>query len=86
VADARDYDPIDCSLHDRLEELATLRQPCDVEFRTEDGRRQTASGVIADVYSREGAEYLRLADGVAVRLDRIEAVNGRAYRTRDRGR
>jgi Rho-binding antiterminator len=79
VKDDNGYDPVDCSLHDRLEELATLRQPCELEFATDSGQRETARGIIRDVYTEDGAEYVRLADGPTVRLDRIEAVDGRAY-------
>jgi Rho-binding antiterminator len=84
VNDADGYEPVDCSLHDRLEELATLRQPCELEFSTESGGRETARGVIRDVYTEGGAEYVRLGDGPTVRLDRIAAVDGRAYEPRRR--
>lgn len=72
----KDYDPIDCSMHDRLESYATLRQPCRIAFRDDDGRLQEAHDRIADVFAEDGVEYIRTAAGEQIRLDRIEEVDG----------
>jgi Rho-binding antiterminator len=68
------YAPIDCSVHDRLEALATLRRPVTIRYRGSDGDGAVASGRIVDVGARSGAEYLRLDSGLELRLDRIVQV------------
>lgn len=78
-----EYLPIDCSLHDRLEELATLRQPARIEYRDEKGEMRTAEDTIQDVYAEGGVEYLRTAGGDRIRLDRIEDVDGRSFGSAD---
>jgi Rho-binding antiterminator len=74
-----DYRPIDCSLHDRLEALATLRQECDVVYRNADGERRETRERIVDVFARAGEELVKLESGTEIRLDRLEAVDGVAY-------
>jgi len=73
------YIPIDCERHDELLALATLRRPCMLEVDTTDGARMTLEGVIEDVYTETGAEYLRLRGGPTVRLDRIRTLDGRPF-------
>jgi len=74
------YSPIDCDLHDQLLALATLRRPCTLDVRLPDGNRSEVKGVIEAVYTETGAAYLRLGNGATVRLDRIDALNGRPFR------
>jgi hypothetical protein len=72
--------PIACSLHDRLEALATMRRPCAVVFRAPDsGDLTEIYGRIVDVFAREGAEFVRMEDGTTVRLDRLVRVDGEAF-------
>jgi Rho-binding antiterminator len=71
------YEPISCSIHDEFLALASLRRSCELTVLLANGREETVSGVIADVYSREGAEYLQLRDGPTFRLDQIRALNGK---------
>jgi Rho-binding antiterminator len=73
------YRPIDCSRHDELLALASLRRPCMLEVRLADGTLESLAGVIEDVYTETGAEYLRLRDGPTVRLDQIHTLNGRPF-------
>jgi Rho-binding antiterminator len=73
----RPYVPISCEFHDRLLASATLGEECELEIGSDVGVAERIRGVIADVYSRGGAEYLRLDDGRTLRLDRIRALNGR---------
>lgn len=69
------YDPIDCSLHDRLESAATLRTPVDIVYREDSGAQASTHDVITDVYARDGVEYLTTRSGSTIRLDRIESVD-----------
>jgi Rho-binding antiterminator len=71
------YEPISCSIHDEFLALATLRRECVLTVVGPDGESQIVSGVIEDVYTRAGAEYLRLRGGPTFRLDRIRALNGK---------
>ena len=70
------YAAINCSDHDRLLACATLRQKVHLTLMLPDGETQVFSGVIEDVYSRKGCEYLRLRDGPTIRLDAIRALDG----------
>ncbi len=70
------YAPIDCSDHDRLLACATLRQNISLTIIVPDGQTDTISGVIEDVYTSKGCEYLRLRDGPTIRLDDIRALEG----------
>lgn len=77
--DATSYAPIDCSLHDRLEALATLRRTCHIAYRDAEGNAQEIAERIVDVFARDGAEFLKTAGGLEVRLDRLDAVDGVPY-------
>ncbi|MEK8088206.1 Rho-binding antiterminator [Thermithiobacillus plumbiphilus] len=62
------YQPIACAFHEQLELAALKRQP--VILHLQDGR--SLAGVIEDVWTAQGAEYLRLKAGnepVTLRLD-----------------
>jgi Rho-binding antiterminator len=73
------YMPINCERHDELLALATLRRPCTLEVEGSDGTLESLAGVIEDVYTETGAEYLRLRGGPTMRLDRIRTLNGRPF-------
>lgn len=73
------YEPIDCGEHDVLLALATLRRAVRCTVRQPDGRLDVLEGVIEDVYTSAGAEYLRLQDGPTVRLDALVTLNGRPF-------
>ncbi|MCB0771030.1 MAG: hypothetical protein KDC00_11580 [Flavobacteriales bacterium] len=62
-----DYDPIDCSLYDRYEAAATLRQL--VELRLTDGTLRT--GRIRDLQVRDKVEWMVLDQTPDIRLDMI---------------
>ena len=72
------YIPIDCDQHSVLELLAMRRARVVLRARDEVGRELTLLGVIEDVLTRSGAEYLVLRDQTAcehsIRLDRLEAL------------
>ena len=74
-----EYSPVDCGFHDRLESLAVQRIRVPVEV-SEDGAVHVVEARIADVFSRDGAEYARLVEARGhereVRLDRINSVAG----------
>ena len=68
------YEPVSCDYHDELEAAAMHRNRVALEFDL-DGVAQRGSGKIADVYTSNGAEWVRFVsdDGgpVEIRLDHI---------------
>lgn len=70
------YVPVSCDFHDQLEALATLRQKCQIVYRTETDEIIEAAGWIVDVYAANQADFLKLKDNTEIRLDRIISVNG----------
>lgn len=87
ASDGAAYRPIDCSLHDRLEDLAVCRRVVRIRYRDGGGRGEgSGEGVAAELddvivawFTRGGAEYLRTAGGREIRLDRILEVDGQPY-------
>jgi transcriptional antiterminator Rof (Rho-off) len=73
------YSPIDCTVHDRLLDAATLGRAVELEI-DEQGVTSILRGAIMDVSTRGDEEYLTMADGRTVRLDRIKAFDGRPLR------
>lgn len=75
------YQPIDCSVHDRLEDLAVRQVVCRIRYTvaSASGRNATEEeaeleGRIVDVFARDGEEFLRTDEGREIRLDRLRAV------------
>ena len=66
----QDYSPIACGFHDRLLHFATLKAPVRLQLQA----HETRDGIIQDVFTKEGAEYLTLSDGELIRLDLILGV------------
>jgi Rho-binding antiterminator len=67
------YEPVSCDYHDQLEAAAMHRQKVELEFAL-DGVSQKEQGRIADVYTADGAEFVKFeAEGepLEIRLDHI---------------
>lgn len=71
----RTYIPIDCEFHDVLEAAATLRRIVAIDHLDDEGNRCVVDARIADLFARDGAEYMRLDDGNVIRLDRLIAID-----------
>lgn len=70
------YIPISCSYYDRLEAWAVRREQVHIIFKQpEHDSEQQAEGIIADLFSKDKAEYLELRSGERIRLDYIISVN-----------
>jgi transcriptional antiterminator Rof (Rho-off) len=54
------YRSIACGLYDHLEVAAMRGRPLLVVYRDETGQRIEREAVVADVFSRDGAEWLCL--------------------------
>lgn len=73
MVERRDYEPVTCDYHDQLEAAALRRREVEIEFALQ-GVTQRERGTIADVFAREGAEFVRFAADngeVEIRLDEI---------------
>lgn len=70
------YVPISCQFHDLLETIATTRKVVQTIFHDEEGVQRTCRSNIADVFSRQRAEFLRMGTGESIRLDRLVEVDG----------
>jgi Rho-binding antiterminator len=67
------YRPISCDNHDELEAAAVRRKDVELEF-DQQGVRQRERGKIADIYTANGAEYIKLekaSGAIEIRLDEI---------------
>ena len=67
------YEPVSCDYHDQLEAAAMHKDEVELEFDVE-GVPQKARGRVEDVYTADGAEYIRFAGEngkVEIRLDHI---------------
>lgn len=68
------YEPIDCGFHDELLSWATLRRPVEIAHRNDLGEETVIQGRIADVYTKNGAEFVKLENGDIIRLDMLVRV------------
>lgn len=68
------YEPIDCGFHDELVSWATLQRPVEVVYKNSSGDEITTQGRIADVFTKDGAEYVQLQSGEFIRLDMLSQV------------
>jgi transcriptional antiterminator Rof (Rho-off) len=67
------YHPVSCDTHDQLEAAAMHNEHVELEFELE-GVPQREVGTVDDVYTSDGAEYIRFRAGggpLEIRLDRI---------------
>lgn len=67
------YDPVSCDYHDQLELAAMHKREVELEFDLQ-GAPQRERGRVEDVFTSNGAEYVRFkaAEGpLEIRLDRI---------------
>jgi len=58
-----------------LEAYATKQTQCSILYRV-DEKEQSTDGVIVDVFAKDGAEYLKLNNGIVIRLDQLISING----------
>lgn len=74
-AEPTPYQPISCDFHDLLEGLATTRRKAAIAFVGPEGAVVQVESTIVDIVTRDGAEYLKLANGEWLRLDRLVSVD-----------
>ena len=67
------YEPVSCDYHDQLEAAAMHKTEVELEFDLE-GVTQKERGRISDVYTADGAEFVKFevsSGPVEIRLDQI---------------
>jgi Rho-binding antiterminator len=67
------YEPVSCDYHDQLEAAAMHRSQVELEFEL-DGVPQKERGRVEDVFTANGAEFVRFASdtgSLEIRLDHI---------------
>jgi Rho-binding antiterminator len=67
------YEPVSCDYHDQLEAAAMHKTPVELEFDL-GGVAQRERGRVEDVYTADGAEFIRFAteaESLEIRLDHI---------------
>lgn len=71
------YKPISCDYHDELEAAAMHKQQVELEFEL-DGVPQRERGRVTDVYTAQGAEFVKFETEkglLEIRLDQIIAMS-----------
>lgn len=74
------YQPVDCALHEELLARATLKRPTEISYLDDALQERTVKDRIVDVFARNRAEYLRLASGLEIRLDKLTRLDGEKLR------
>ena len=69
------YTPIGCQYYDVLELNASRKTVCTIAYFETESKVRTVKSTIEDIFTKEKAEFLKLADGSEVRLDKILSVN-----------
>lgn len=69
------YRPIDTDRVDDLEHFAVDKIHVRIIYNDHTGARQELRGKIAEVFTREHQEFLRMEDGRELRLDQLAEVH-----------
>lgn len=70
------YSPINCDYYDVLTEKAIMKSYCQIQYFTELHEFVTVNAVIKDIFTKSGEEFMLLATGEVIRLDRLVSING----------
>ena len=69
------YRPISCDFYDELEALATRGESCHLHYLAADGKMICIQSKLLDFQTVDKEEFLLIAEGIKIRLDRIRMVN-----------
>ena len=72
-----EYKPVNCDFYDELEALATLKKKADIVFIADNGGKSVIQGRITDLYTRDHVEYMKLDNGLEIRLDEVIEIDGK---------
>jgi len=68
---------VSCGFYEELELLSMQHRSCVISFEASNGARSEIRDQIADLYTKEGIEYLRTGSGLELPLTAILEINGR---------
>jgi Rho-binding antiterminator len=68
------YIPVDCDFTDELEYAAIRKFPVEVSHWDERDELTESRGRIADIYTKDKEEFLKLSSGEDIRLDHIARI------------
>lgn len=68
------YQPISCSLYDRIESLSVLKKKVCVNYLSSNLIEESICGVIDNLYSKDNSEFL-VINGISIRLDKIKSIS-----------
>lgn len=68
------YVPVDCDFTDELEYVAVKKIQVEIQFQKSATEKDSVTGYIVDIYTFQKEEFVKLADGVAIRLDRLAQI------------
>ncbi|GAB4480601.1 MAG: hypothetical protein OHK0057_34260 [Thermoflexibacter sp.] len=71
------YHPIDCGFYDILEATATLKKYVKVQYYTDIHEFITTNAVIKSLTTERGEEFMVLATGEKIRLDRVVKIDAK---------
>lgn len=71
------YTPIDCNFYDILEANAVLKKVVTIEFMDDSNNVQTTKQRIVDLFIKNKIEFMRLENGLEIRLDYLKSVDGK---------
>lgn len=65
------YVPVDCDFTDELEYVVVKKIKVEIQFHKSATEKDSVIGYIVDIYTFQKEEFVKLADGATIRLDRI---------------
>ena len=68
-----DYQRINCSLFERLENLTISKKKIKIIYIDEDNISEETEGNIQNIFSEGNAEFLQIND-IKIRLDKIQSI------------
>lgn len=68
------YQPISCSLYDRIESLSVLKKKVEINYIVSKDDDKSTSGIINNIFSKDGAEFIELNNTI-IRLDMIKSIS-----------
>lgn len=72
----KEYKPIDSGLRQEIASLVAQKKAVTLNYITDLLELLSSTAIIKQVYTKDAAEYIELATGEDIRLDRIVRLNG----------
>ncbi|HRI48234.1 MAG TPA: hypothetical protein PK559_14095, partial [Ignavibacteriaceae bacterium] len=69
------YIPIACGTYDLIEQLIIKKTSFSLEYYNDEHEEIISEAVAVDVFSNDGAEFLKLESGLILRLDKIISID-----------